>query len=353
MLGLLNGLRDRGFDPKLALFSDGELASLARRDGFDPVIFPGSNRDLLRTSRHLGRWFEKENVDVVHVHGYKAMVFCAAARTWRKVRIVKTEHGLQESFAGRPIATLREGAYRVMDAIATQWTRASICYVTCDLRRRYMRRHMSLVRTVIPNGLGGPDQSAVLRPADLPDGQFNVAVVGRLELVKGHRFAIEALASMVEETDVNLYCVGSGPCENDLRALSADLCVAHRIHFMGFRRDAYAFIANCDVILICSLHEGLPYVLLEAMALGAPVIASRVGGLMEVLEHERTGLLVPPGDAEALSRAVRRLRGDPQFRARLGVNGKEVWKRNYTLAAMTESYERLYRQGQPINGFYE
>lgn len=92
-----------------------------------------------------------------------------------------------------------------------------------------------------------------------------------------------------------------------------------------------------------SLHEGLPYTLLEAMALGTPVIASRVGGLAEIIQDDATGLLVAPGNAGALADAIRKLIADPSFRTRLGDAAQRLQRAKYTLEAMADSYIDVYR----------
>ena len=93
-----------------------------------------------------------------------------------------------------------------------------------------------------------------------------------------------------------------------------------------------------------SLHEGLPYTLLEAMALGTPVIASRVGGLAEVIQDQVTGLLVAPRNAAALGDAIRRLKAEPALRVRLGEQARRLQRERYSLEAMTESYLEVYRE---------
>jgi glycosyltransferase involved in cell wall biosynthesis len=116
------------------------------------------------------------------------------------------------------------------------------------------------------------------------------------------------------------------------------------VHFHGFRRDAHNFIAHCDALLMPSLHEGLPYTLLEAMALGTPVIASRVGGLAETIQDGATGLLVPPGSATGLAEAIGKLIADPALRARLGDAARRLQRASYSLEAMASSYLDVYRE---------
>jgi glycosyltransferase involved in cell wall biosynthesis len=114
------------------------------------------------------------------------------------------------------------------------------------------------------------------------------------------------------------------------------------VTFHGFRRDVDALMAHSDALLMSSLHEGLPYTLLEAMSLELPTVASDVGGLAEVLRHEETGLLVPVGDVGGLANALERLGRDADLRRTLGTNAAREQRRAYTLQAMGEGYLEAY-----------
>jgi glycosyltransferase involved in cell wall biosynthesis len=188
------------------------------------------------------------------------------------------------------------------------------------------------------------DRRHLPRPSDLSADCFNVAAVGRLEPVKALHLAIESLSAQGLPQNVHLHVVGTGSCEAELRRQCAAAGVEARVHFVGFRRDARNFIAHCDALVMPSLHEGLPYTLLEAMALGTPVIASRVGGLAEVVRDEVTGLLFTPGDATALAGAIRRLIVDPALRARLGAEARRVQRAKYSLESMASSYLDIYKE---------
>lgn len=344
VLGILNGLRVNGLSPLLVLFHDGELAAQAREQGINPVILPNRNRALLATSRQLAQILRQGKVDVVHVHGYKATVFCTLARRWHPFAMVKTEHGLPEPKAAGLVRTLRNRLYYSLDYLATRVSGATVCYVTRDLRTYYAKAHAGLRALVIPNGVSAMDRQRFPRPAEMRRAWFNLVAVGRLDVVKGHHLAIEALAAGNLSPDVHLHILGSGPRQAELEALAGSLGIAERVHMAGFRRNVYDYIANCDVLLMPSLHEGLPYTLLEAMALGIPVIASRVGGLAEVIQDQVTGLLIAPGDAAALGNAIQRLGAEPPLRARLGEQGRRLQQERYSLHAMTNSYLEVYRE---------
>ena len=114
------------------------------------------------------------------------------------------------------------------------------------------------------------------------------------------------------------------------------------MHFLGQRDDVVDLLCACDVFVLPSRREGLGVAALEAMALGRPVVASRVGGLAESVQHEYTGLLVPPEDSEALAGALERLLGDPALARRLGAAGPEHIRDRYDAEAMVAGYERIY-----------
>jgi glycosyltransferase involved in cell wall biosynthesis len=344
VLGIMNGLGAKGVRPLLVLFHDGELAVQARAQGIEPVILSNRNRSLLTTSRWLAQIFKECRIRLVHVHGYKATVFCAFAQRWYPFAMVKTEHGLPEPMAGSSIRAWRNRLYHWSDSVATQIARATVCYVTEDLRTHYRKAHSGLPGMVIPNGVENMDRRQFSRPAEVREELFNLLVVGRLDMVKGHHVAIEALPTEGISREIHLYLVGVGPREQELQALAKSLGIAQRVHILGFRRNVYNYIAHCNVLLMPSLHEGLPYTLLEAMALATPIIASRVGGLAEVLENGVTALLVPPGDAANLGSAILRLYNDRGLCSRLAEESRRLQQAKYSLETMAEHYFSVYRE---------
>lgn len=258
--------------------------------------------------------------------------------------MVKTAHGLPEAMQGRPMQALRDRLYHLLDSVATRRAEASVCYVTAELHDHYRNAHAGLRTAVIENGICNIERDALRRPLELTHGWFNLAIVGRLDTVKGHSFAIEAVASKPIPRDVHLHVLGTGPNEDGLRRLARTLGVADRVHFHGFREDIYEFVAHSNAVLIPSLHEGLPYTLLEAMAVATPIVASRTGGLEAVLRHEKTALLVPPRDTVALAEAILRLYRDPLLATRLGESARRLQQSRYSVDAMTDAYVAIYRE---------
>lgn len=344
ILGILSGLRAHGIATNLLLFHDGELAAQARQQGVEPVILPSHNRSFLATSRKLAQLLKRQQIRVVHVHGYKATVFCMLARYWYPFGMVKTEHGLPEPTSGRSTLGLYEYLYQLLGNLATRIAGARVCYVTEGLLVHYRQAHSGLRVTVIPNGVANLEKDRLSRPPVFQEDWFNLVMVGRLDSVKGHHLAIEALASESLPPNLHLHIVGIGPCEPALRALAEAFGIAQRVHFLGFRRNVYDYIAYCHTLLMPSLHEGLPYTLLEAMALGTPIIASRVGGLAEVLQNGDTALLVPPANVTSLAQAIARLHDEPELRYKLSEHARHCQQMHYSLQAMTRQYLSIYQE---------
>ena len=341
VLTLLDELQVLGFKPTLLLFNDGELAAQARQQGIEPLILPNRNLAMLQTSREIASVLKQRQIEVIHAHGYKAMVFCALARQWHRFAIVRTEHGLPELLTDSTVSALRARLYHLLDEGATRLTGATVCYVTEELKAHHGRGRAALPATVIPNGVSPMERGRLPRPEEFRENWFNLVAVGRIDRVKGFHVAVEAVHSL--PSNLHLHIVGTGPCESELRALASDRGVAERVHFLGFRRNVYDFVAHCDALVMPSLHEGLPYTLLEGMALAAPIIASRVGGLAEVLQDQFTALLVPPSDIQSLASAILRLHDSLALRLRLGAEAQRVQQAKYSLKGMTESYVRIYR----------
>jgi len=339
---MIEGLAARDVGVLLVLFRDGELAAQARALGTAPVILAGRNIAWPLTCRRLARILEERGIRLVHAHGYKAGVFCALARAWHRFAMVKTEHGLPEPMAEGTTSALRNRFYYSVDAIATRMAGATVCYVAQDIRKHYARAHAGLPAFVIPNGVPCMDRRRFPHPSDLAQRHFNLLMVGRLDDVKGHDVAIKALATSALAPDIHLNIVGTGPRQSELLLLASSLGVAERVHMLGFRRNAYDYMAHCDALLMPSLHEGLPYTLLEAMALGAPIIASGVGGLAEVVENGVTGLLVPPRSVPELAQAIQRLHADDGLRTRLAEGAQAVQRSRYSLDTMTTRYMQVY-----------
>jgi glycosyltransferase involved in cell wall biosynthesis len=136
--------------------------------------------------------------------------------------------------------------------------------------------------------------------------------------------------------------VGDGPARPQLERLAAELGVGDRLVITGWRDDARSYLETLDLFVLPSHFEGFPLSAVEAMLAGRPVVATDVGGVAELVVHGATGLLVPRGDPEALSRSIRTLLDDPERRQRMGAEGRALARERYSPGAMAHRFEVLY-----------
>ncbi|RFA25149.1 hypothetical protein CAI21_19845 [Alkalilimnicola ehrlichii] len=174
-------------------------------------------------------------------------------------------------------------------------------------------------------------------------------MISSLTKEKGHRFALEALRALVSEPlQIQLLIVGDGPESDGLRNEVQHAGLAENVIFTGSRQDIPQLLQAIDIFLLPSLKEGLPMALLEAMASGLAVVGSSVGDVGTTIEQDRSGLLVPPGDSDALRQAIKRLVLGPDLRARFGLNARRRVERHFSAEAMTQAYCELYSRYLPI-----
>jgi len=173
-----------------------------------------------------------------------------------------------------------------------------------------------------------PDSKVILR-------------VGRLARSKDNGVLLRALAAC--DGVAHLVFVGEGEEQAALTAQSAELGLSHRVTFAGYRRDISTLLAISDVLVICSAKEGLPIVLLEAMAAQVPVVSTAVGGIPRVLGDE-SGWLIPPGDADALKEALSEALSDPRLALNRAEAAHRIYQRSFSREAMGARYLAIYRR---------
>src|SRR5262247_4497438 len=170
-----------------------------------------------------------------------------------------------------------------------------------------------------------------------------VGCVAGLKPVKGHRHLLEAAAKVMKgDARVHLVLVGDGELRDEIAAHARRLGIGARTNLLGHREDSAQLAAAFDVAVLASLSEGLPNAVMEAMAAGAPVVATAVGGTTELIIDGVTGFLVPPADADALARRILDMIRNPELSSRMAAQGRRRTLSQFGMRRMVESVERLY-----------
>ena len=197
----------------------------------------------------------------------------------------------------------------------------------------------------VPNGVRlAADPPGGRRALELPDGPL-VLSVGQLEAVKGQRYLIDAWPAVrAAVPGAALFMLGNGSLRAELEELTRRKGVAASVHFLGFREPALPYLLACDLLVQPSLTEGMPNAVLEAMAARRPVVATRTGGLPELVSDGETGVLVPPADPQALAGAIVALLTDSDRRAAMGEAAERRAREHFSVERMVTLTEDAYRR---------
>jgi len=329
-LGFARAARRAGHDAVFLSPSTGAFTEAAAAEGFESVLVDVTRTIRISGAARLQRLLRKLDVDLLHTHVHVAAAVLGRAAARAAGRVVVSHLHIENHFrrsrlARAPLVALDNASARLC---------AQLIAVSDATRVAFERQGFpaDLLET-IHNGVDitaveSAPPANIRRALGLPDDVPALCHVGRLAAVKGQRELLEAVAALrARGSQLHAVFVGGdlesgGAYTAELDRRARDLGIADVVHFLGFRADAAAIVRELDVLVLPSLVEGLPLVVLEAMALGRPVVATAVGGTPEAVDDGRTGLLVPPRDVGALADAVATLIDDPDLRGRLGRAGR-------------------------------
>ncbi len=324
---------------------DVELGCLRRKGAFleglgEIAEFPlgGSfyNMRAQRARQKLAHHLRAKAAAVVHSFDFYSNLMLIPTAKWSHVPIVI---GSQRQLGDR-LTRFQSAAQSAMFHICDR--------VVCNSNaaaERLVQRGLSKDRVVvIPNGL--PDVAFRPVSAALPrqPGRVRIAYAARMnDGVKNHRGFLRAAARLAARfPSVEILLVGDGPLRPNLEEMAKELGLGGRVHFLGDRSDMTAILASVDISVLFSFSESMPNVILEAMAACVPVVASRVGGVPEIIRDGETGILVKSGDEEELVAALETLVKEPRLRAEYGQRGKRLVEREFRMQRISRLYEELY-----------
>jgi glycosyltransferase involved in cell wall biosynthesis len=293
-----------------------------------------------RAPLRLARLLEEGQVNLIHAHGQDASILAAAIRPFSRARLVVTRHVLEEPAAD---ARQRLRARLACASIRSADTAVAVSSAAAERLAALARLPREAIE-VIPNGIDlerfdRSDEGEVRRRArqslGIEPDQPVLLVPAVLRAGKGHEVLLDAVPLLrARVPSMRVLIAGGGELEAELRARAAPLGEA--VRFLGPRDDMSELLAACDVVALPSLAEALPTALMEAAAAGRPAVATRVGGVPEVVEHARTGLLVPAHDARALGEAIATLLTNVSYANECGVAARRRAREGFGIDRQVE-----------------
>ena len=344
---LIRQLAAQGIRNHLGVFrssdrSNLDILEIAGRDVENGTVFDCRGRFDVRTVFALRRYVRSHGIDVIHSHKYKTNLYAFLANLGLRKKLVSTCHNwLGDSLAMRFYAWLDKRILRNFDMAVGVSSE-----IVAELKKhvpshRFMR---------IGNGI---DIRKYQKSANRDEARRQLQVgnrrvigfVGRLSPEKGIGYLLRAVGNLVKDReDVCALIVGDGEQAEGLRSEAQALQIADRVIFTGNRSDTPTLYAAMDVFVLPSLQEAFPMVILEAMASGVPVVATRVGDVAEIIEPGRTGLLVDTKDVAALQAAIHEVLAHREQADSMSAAARARTEEKFSSAAMATQYRSVYER---------
>ncbi|PWI56755.1 glycosyltransferase family 4 protein [Sulfoacidibacillus thermotolerans] len=362
ILALIKGLQKKErVQVAVATYYEGRFTQAVREVGIATHVL--QSRQPLSDVRALRELAQTLRPDLIHTHGVRASLAGRLTGSALRIPVVTTVHSdLFYDYAPPKRALMMQLEARTRH-LSRRVIAVSDALKAVLVRRGYKSGQLIVVRNALEIEEAHKKlEEANLHPLDLrkhlhiSEKTPLLLCVARLHPVKRHDFLLRAFAKAVFDlhVDAHLVIAGDGPERANLEALAQELGLLcqetdtkqalSRVHFLGVRQDIYALLREVDAVALTSQMEGLPIAPLEAMFAGRPVIATRVGGLSEIIEEgdAATGLLIPFGHVDLLAQAIARLLRDRALCARLGENGKRRVLTHFTASQMVDRVQNVY-----------
>jgi glycosyltransferase involved in cell wall biosynthesis len=319
-----------------ALEGDGVLSRELRERGIETRVIARKPGEFLGAAWRLSSFFRAFRPDLVHTHHLHELVYAAFPARLGGVPIIHTEHETKSLQSEKA-----KGRLRILSRLCSFVTGVS------PEVSRFLRDEVGIppgkVRT-IANGIRLEDFEPTRSVEDPhPGGALVLGTVARLTPLKDQKTLLEAFARLRQaRSDLSLVLVGDGELRSELESLCGRLEIQQSVQFLGVRRDVHELLKGMDVFVLSSVSEGLPVALLEAMAAGPVVVATRVGSVPNLIRHGETGFLVDPGDPSALASCLEEVLERLPELGSVREEARGLIERDYSFEHTLSEYLSLY-----------
>ncbi|HCG76369.1 MAG: hypothetical protein CO162_02405 [bacterium (Candidatus Ratteibacteria) CG_4_9_14_3_um_filter_41_21] len=316
------------------LAGGGEIADELKAKGIDLKILGIGNYHNPLNILKLILLLKKERFNIVHMHGYFATTIGRIAARISGIPILVTHlHTTHYNLKLRNI---------IVDKILNLFTQKIIC-VSEAVKKSFIDTEDGAKGKFIVIYNGIDKKKYTLHQLD--DRREIITTVSSLYPHKGHTHLLKAMKEVLTSFPrVRFWIVGEGPLKEKLKKEAINLEISSQVSFLGKRKDIPEILSQSVLFVLPSLREGLPLTILEAIAVGLPVIATEVGGIPEAVIDKETGFLVPPENAEALAEAIINLLKNPKMMEEMGQKGRKIFEEKFTTQIMIGKLENLYQK---------
>lgn len=294
------------------------------------------------------RWAKDNEINIIHTHGYKPNLLTAFfPRKWRKIPIVRTLHGWTNITKWS-----KDGLYQMLDLLSLRFTESLFAVSSAMLKKPPLFNNSSLQVQIIENGIKAPEINGAIHDELKEDKIYHfckdshmLLSIGRLSEEKGFDKLILAVSLLIDEgIDVKLCIIGEGPQRDRLEALITEYNLQDRVLLAGYRERAFCFMPFFATYVLSSYTEGLPITILEAMHMGIPIVATKVGGVPEALDGGQAGILLDSNEPTHICAHIKMFIKDIQQRDAMIKKARKRAQTIYSATIMEQKYRNAYLQ---------
>jgi len=336
---LVTGLKKQGIEVEVMIPGNSTLIRHFEELGIRVIKHLPRQKISLNSVLFIRKEIRKRKYQIIHLFNTKAIVNGCLAALGLPVKVI-AYRGAVGMYWYDPTAWLSHLNPRIDFLVCNSF------YVLQHMQKQLLFRSGKAV--MIHKGMD-PEWFRIIKPLmhndlGVPDHAILAGCVANIRRIKGVRYLIRAMYHMNPDLPVHILLIGKGMDSPDYLRLIASSPFRDRIHILGYRQDVYPIIAACDLYVQPSLSESLSRSVMEAMCLEVPCIVSDVGGLVELVDHEKSGLVVQRGNPVALARAMERLAVDPGLRQSLAGEGVKRMKQMFSVENMVINTRKLYEK---------
>jgi len=333
----------KGYEVQITcLFKEGALAPVVKNLGIPLVCWNLPYRWNLRTFFHVKRRLQSSRPDILHTYLFGFHFFAGLPARLLKIPVILSSR--------REIADWQRKRHRILESLGNFFVDRVVCCSKAveEWTRKKERISAGKILTIY-NGVDfnrfhpSPMNFKIRKSFGIPENAPVLGTVANMAVEKGYPYLLEA-ADQISKANPNVWFlfVGFGPLEKEMKKKAEQIKAHKQIIFLGARSDIPNLLSAMDIFILASVIEGFPNVLLEAMASGKPVVATKAGGVPELIESGKDGLLVAPKNGPALAQAVLSLFGNRQKAEEFARSAEEKIQKNFSLEKMADQYETLY-----------
>jgi glycosyltransferase involved in cell wall biosynthesis len=367
---LVTYLQEAGHPVIVCTFKDGPVRPVLEQLGIQVVTLPGRKssvlafpqfvQEMVRMRRELLKLVTEYEIDVIQTHLLRTLDFLVVSLRWGRPHLLVFWTVHNSNFALREdqlpghrwLLKPKQAAHRLLYQFFSRWVNGFIA-VARDVKPAILETIGPVEEkiTVISNGVdvrryrSNGSAPIVRQELGLPGNARLMTMVGTLKHQKGHKVLLEALGPVIRDhPDLHVLLVGDGELRDEIAGKIRECELTEHVHLLGNREDVPHLLAGSDYFILPSLWEGLPMALIEAMAAGLPVIATRVSGTQQVMVPGETGILVEPGDPGQLQSAIRHFLANGERARAMGIAGRKRIEASYSAQKQAQEHVDLFQR---------